>query len=104
MLKQNQLYKKYAVGGREFRIYQEYDEELKESYLAYPNFEEHPEYTDAGRPFATAEQESCSHCRSKASGNPIPGDCGGCGWFHRETTHYDLIGICMCDARRRVKE
>lgn len=95
------LYKVYRVGGREFPVYLEYDEQLGESYPAYPDFEEHPEYTDEGRPFATAEQESCLHCKPSASGKPPPGDCGGCGWFYREQTPYDPIGICMCEALRR---
>ncbi|AEE96795.1 hypothetical protein [Mahella australiensis] len=96
-----QPYKVWRVGGRSFPIYLEYDEQLKESYPAYPDFEEHPEYTDEGRPFATAEQESCSCRKPNAPEQPPPGDCGGCGWFCREQTPYDPIGICMCDALRR---
>ena len=99
--KQKELYKVYRAGGREFPVYLEYDEQLDESYPAYPDFEERPEYTDEGRPFATAEQESCSHCKPEAPGKPTPGDCGGCGWFYRERTPCDPIGVCMCDARRR---
>ena len=105
MRQQKRLYKKHVAGGREFRIYLEYDEELNESYPAYPDFEERPEYTDAGRPFATAEQESCPHGKPgilSEPGDPMPGDCDGCGWFHRGETPYDLIGVCMCDARRNI--
>lgn len=98
----NEPYKVYRVGGRVFPVYLEYDEQLEESYPAYPDFEDHPEYTNDGRPFATAEQESCSHCRPIVPGGPLPGDCGGCGWFYREHTPYDIIGICMCDARKRT--
>jgi len=89
------------AGGRSFHIYLEYDEQMQESHPAYPDFEEHPEYTGEGRPFATAQQESCPYCKPKASGKPPPGDCGGCGWFFREQTPYDPIGVCMCDALRR---
>jgi hypothetical protein len=95
-----ELYKVYQVGVREFSVYFEYDDQLGESYPVYPDFEEHPEYTSEGRPFATAEQDSCSHCKPGVSGKPLPSDCGGCGWFYREQTPYDIIGICMCDARR----
>jgi len=98
---QNRPYKICRVGGRSFLIYLEYDEQLKESYPAYPDFEENPEYTDEGRPFATAEQESCPYSKPKVPDSPLPGDCGGCGWFYREKTPYDPIGICKCDARRR---
>ncbi|MDF3001290.1 MAG: hypothetical protein K0Q48_1409 [Bacillota bacterium] len=86
------------MGGRVFSIYLEYDEQLKESYPVYPDFAERPEYTDEGRPFSTAEQESCAQCKPKTSGEPKPFDCGGCGWFHREQMPYDPIGLCMCDA------
>ncbi|MGE5613442.1 MAG: hypothetical protein ACM3XR_03465 [Bacillota bacterium] len=96
-----ELYKVYKVGGREFPVYLEYDEQHDESYPAYPDFEGNPVYTGEGRPFATAEQESCPHSKPVIPGEPLPGDCGGCGWFYREHTHYDPIGICMCDARRR---
>ena len=101
---QKELYKVFRAGDRSFPVYLEYDEQLQESYPAYPDFEECPEYTGEGRPFATAEQESCPHCKPKAPGKSIPGDCGGCGWFYREETPYDLIGICTCDARRRENE
>ena len=96
-----ELYRIYRVGGREFHVCLEYDEQHDESYPAYPNFEEHPEYTIEGRPFVTAEQDSCSHCKPVVPEGPPPGDCGGCGWFYREQTPYDIIGICMCGARRR---
>ena len=97
---QKELYKVFRAGGREFPVYLEYDEQLDESYPAYPDFTEYPEYTEEGRPFATAEQESCPHCKPCAPGKPLPGDCGGCGWFYRENTPYDPIGVCMCEARR----
>lgn len=84
-----------------FTIYLEYDEQLKENYPVYPDFTAHPEYTEEGRPFTTAEQESCTHCKPKTAGEPKPFDCGGCGWFYREQTPFDLIGVCMCEARRK---
>ena len=64
-----QPYKVCHVGGRTFTIYLEYDEELKESYPVYPDFTEHPEFTEEGRPFATAEQESrCPLTAAAAAG------------------------------------
>ena len=95
------LYKVFRAGGHTFPVYFEYDERLGESYPAYPDFQERPEYTEEGRPFATAEQESCPHCKPNVPGQSPPCDCGGCGWFYRGQTPYDPIGICMCDARRR---
>lgn len=98
---ERQPHKVYKSGGRSFPVYLEYDGQTGESYPAYPDFEEHPEYTGAGRPFATSAQESCPHGKPTAPGEPPPGDCGSCGWFYREEMPYDPIGICMCDARRR---
>jgi hypothetical protein len=100
---QKKPYNVCRAGGRSFPVYLEYDEQLDESYPAYPDFEERPEYTDEGRPFATSAQESCPCYRSRAPEQPPTGDCGGCGWFFREQTPYDPIGICMCDARRRQR-
>ncbi len=36
---QKRPYKIYRAGGRSFPIYLEYDEQLKESYPSYPDFE-----------------------------------------------------------------
>jgi len=51
----------FRAGGRSFPDYFEHDEQLCESYAAYPDFEEYPEYTGEERPFATVGQESCFH-------------------------------------------
>ena len=101
---QREPYRVYRVGGREFPVYLEYDQRLGESYPAYPDFEAGPEYTGEGRPFATAEQESCPHVKPKTEGEPPPGDCGGCTFFYREQTSYDPIGVCMCGVRRHETE
>ena len=100
-MRSKQPYKVIRAGGRSFPIFLEYDEQMQESYPTYPDFEECPEYTEEGRPFATAQQESCPYGKPKAPGEPPPGDCGGCGWFSRELTPYDPIGVCMCDDLRR---
>ena len=97
-------HKVYHVGGRSFPVYLEHDGQTGESYPAYPDFEGHPEYTGEGRPFATSAQESCPHGKPEDPGEPPPGDCGSCGWFLREETPYDPIGICMCDARCRTSK
>lgn len=94
----------WRVGGREFRIYMEYDESLQRENHVYPDFEERPEYTGEGRPFATSAQEGCPHYKPVPPDGPNTDDCGGCGWFHREHMPYDAIGVCMCDARRRTPQ
>ena len=101
---QSRPYKVYLVGDRSFPVYLEYDEQTDESYPAYPDFEVRPEYTAAGRPFATSAQESCPCYRPRDPEQQPTGDCGGCGWFFREQTLYDPIGVCLCDARRRESE
>ncbi|MDD4503425.1 MAG: hypothetical protein PHS15_01195 [Clostridiaceae bacterium] len=98
------LHKIYQVGGHSFPIYREYYEQMGEGYPAYPDFEASPQYTEEGRPFATAEQGSCPHCRPKAVDGEQPSDCSSCNWFFREHTPYDPIGICMCDAVKQKRE
>lgn len=93
------LHKIYQVGDRSFPIYFEYDEQMGESYPAYPDFEEYPEYTAEGRPFVTVVQENCPYAKVKSLEEEMPSECSDCGWFYREHTPYDPIGICMCDAR-----
>ena len=89
------------VGGREFRLYSAFDDTEGEYTLQYPDFSETPAYTDEGRPFSTAAREGCPQQKPKIPGDEPPGDCGGCGWFHREQTPWDIIGICMCESLRR---
>ncbi len=98
------LYKVFHAGGRSFPVYMEYDEQLKQLYPDFPDFEKHPAYTGEGRPFATAEQEACPQGKAKNPGGDPPDDCGDCAWFFRESTPYDPIGICMCGERRQKRE
>ena len=97
-----------SCGEEVFRkIYREYDDLVGHEVGIYPDFTEHPEYTDEGRPFATATDEGCPHGMPQNPKNAPPGeyssygDCGGCAFFHREETPWDIIGVCMCEARRR---
>ena len=92
-------YKIYRAGAKIFHVCREYDEQMDESY---PDFEMRLEYTNDARPFATAEQENCPTPYPALRTPPLPGNCGGCGWFHREQTPYDPIGICnaISDAAR----
>ena len=95
----------FNVGGREFRLYKYYDAAAQQEMLNYPDFDESPEYTDEGRPFRLAVLESCKY--GKDGSDPDgegPGDCGGCGFFQREQTPYDPIGVCMCDELRMKNE
>lgn len=91
------------VGGREFRIYREFDEQVQMWYLTYPFFCEKPEYTSEGRPFARSDQTGCPFYKSTALDN-TSGECGECVWFCREETPADVVGVCMCEKLRRGKE
>lgn len=88
------------AGGREFYLYREYDEAAKTYTLIYPEFAENPQYTADGRPFSTAEREGCPYYTPPTPDGPDSDDCGGCGYFHREEP-YAIIGVCMCEERRK---
>ena len=60
--------------------------------MRYPDFEEHPEHTDEGRPFRTAADKGCPRYKSEAPGQPDSGDSGCCGWFYREEA-FAIIGV-----------
>lgn len=100
-MKQKQPWKILRVGGREFRIYREYDELVEHDVGIYPDFEANPEYTAEGRPFVTALQESCPHGYSGDERDPDPQDCSGCVWFYMESPT-DAIGVCMCGELRKT--
>lgn len=104
MYEEKRPYKIYSAGGYRFPVYLEYDLKTGESYPNYPDFEVSPQYTHKGRPFATAEQDACSYAKPKIFGKAQPADCGDCGYFYREHTPYDIIGICMCENRRLLTE
>ncbi|KXL52244.1 hypothetical protein CLNEO_24090 [Anaerotignum neopropionicum] len=59
--KEKHLHKVYQVEDHSFPVYREYDSQLDESYPVFPDFEECPEYTAEGRPFATAVQDKDYH-------------------------------------------
>lgn len=90
------------AGGKEFRLYREYDAQAGVYTLIYPEFAESPEYTAAGHPFTTAEREGCPHYKPP-DGGPESDDCGGCTYFYREEA-YAIIGVCLCGENRRAPE
>ena len=100
-LKKKEPDKVIRVCSREFRLYKYYDESSVEELLNLPNFAENPEYTDGGRPFVLAVQESCEHGRDNNDpDDPDPGDCAKCTYFYRNNTPYDPIGVCMCESNK----
>lgn len=101
MPEQKQLVKICRVGGREFLIYREFDQQVQMHYLTYPDFTEQPAYTGSGRPFTRSDRKGCSHYKPGDPGEPV-GECDDCVWFFREETPLDVIGICLCDELRRI--
>ena len=90
------------AGGREFQLYKYRDEYDGKYILNYPDFQENPEYTDEGRPFVMAIQESCEYLEPTDPEYPDPGDCSGCVWCRMETP-MDAICVCMCESRKRTE-
>lgn len=91
------------VSGHTFALYNVYDEAERAYMLNYPNFAEHPVYTDEGRPFALSVQEACSCGKHYQSGDMQPYDCNECAYFALDAPG-DAIGVCMCEVRRQEKE
>lgn len=101
--KKKKFYRSYRVDGQDFLVYLDYDEQLGESFPAYPDFEVYPQYTSRGQPFVTAEQTICPHVKAKDKGAD-PENCRDCADFFREHTPYDPIGICTNEKRAQRKE
>ena len=92
---QKEPYKVFRAGDRSFPVYLEYDEQLQESYPAYPDFEECPEYTGEGRPFATAEQDNCLHCKPRAPRSQPPVTAAAAaGFTGRKRSMIQSVSVC----------
>lgn len=102
-IRDGDLYKVVNVFGRIFHLfYGYYDEQDKygkyrEPVPIYPNFIEHPEYTDNGYPFATEMQDICPHYQGKRGED----SCFACSHFRKGD---EMIGICLCEARINAEE
>lgn len=90
------------VGGREFRIFREFDEQAHLYYLTYPDFTGRPEYTNDGKPFTRSDKEDCPRYETKNPDDPYE-ECGDCRYFRREESPRDVIGICDCAALAKKK-
>ena len=101
--KEGDLYKIIEAHGKTFEIYYGYYSEddrknpLVKPMEMYPNFKENPVYTEKGIPFVTAMQERCRHYDGE---NDEDATCYQCA-------HYkscdELLGICLCKARKQNK-
>lgn len=98
------LFKVIESHGKTFEIrygfYEERDRynQYAEPMAIYPNFEEHPTFTDAGVPFVTAMQNPCEHFAGTRDDNSSCEDCA----FYRHSE--ELLGTCVCPNRRQDKD
>lgn len=100
--REGDLFKVITAYGKTFRIrygfYEEGDRHTQyaEPVELYPNFKEHPQYTDDGRPFATEMQEPCECFNGQKDENS---GCGDCAFYMRCE---ELIGVCNCPTNRKT--
>ncbi len=102
--KEGNIFKIIQLYGKTFElIYGFYEERDRHTHYAepvaiYPDFIEHPQYTDDGIPFVTAMQVPCRNFEGKKSEDSGCGDCG----FYRHGE--ELIGNCACPKNRKGME
>lgn len=98
-IRDGDLYKTINAFGKTFEIrygyYEAYEKEAGDPIPIYPDFLESPEYTDDGRPLATAMQDICKFAKLKEYGFGFCNDCE----FYRGGE--DFIGICLCEQNRK---
>ena len=89
------------AGGCEFHLFNYIDDETKQKMIDLPRFDENPEYTDEGRPFAMPIRDICPNGKKSNPDDPYPAECGDCVFFQQEQNPpNDIIGICMCEELR----
>lgn len=100
-IRDGDLYKVVTVAGVSFELYYGYYDEIEresrftEPIPIYPSFIDEPVYTDGGYPFATEMQDVCEHFLGRDGED----SCYACRHFVKGD---ELIGICRCEARRRI--
>ena len=98
---EGEFYKELKAYGKCFQIYYGYYEEcdrqhpLVDPIPIYPDFREHPSFTDDGYPFVTEMQDACEHFSARQSGDL----CYDCEHYRHGD---EFLGICICEAHRRV--
>ena len=102
--KEGELYKVIKAHGRTFELrYGYYEERDRQNPHAeptelYPNFIEHPLYTNEGLPFVTAMQSICGQfkLKSKECDEGVDNTCYNCIYYEQCE---ELLGLCKCKAR-----
>ena len=99
--REGELYRIIEAHGKTFEIYYGYYDDADrqnpnvEPMEIYPNFKEHPAYTNEGIPFVTAMQTYCSHFKGEPDEDNT---CYQCSHYRKCE---ELLGVCWCPARRR---
>ncbi len=98
-IRDGDLYKRIEAFGKTFDIrygyYEDYERQAGEPIPIYPDFISFPEYTEDGRPFVTAMQDSCNHGKLK---DYSFGFCNDCDFYESAD---DFIGVCICKQNRK---
>lgn len=101
--KEGDLYRVVTTFGKTFELrYGYYDEKDRQSDLCepavlYPDFAEHPTFTEQGEPFVTLMQDACDHYKGSASRTPDT-VCADCKYLARGE---EWFGICTCPSNRK---
>lgn len=68
----------------------------------YPDFEQSPRFTESGKQWINATQDSCEMGNHKYYPEKTCLDCGSCSFFTTEKAG-DLIGVCSHNSRRKLQ-
>ena len=104
--REGDLYKEFEVGGKIFRVYYGYYDEIdrKSKYNdpipIFPDFTASPEYTDGGEPLATMMQDACASYKGENKKTPDT-TCADCKYFLRGE---EWFGICRHPKNRKQCE
>ncbi len=96
--REGDLFKVIEYMGQRFEIRYGYYEEKDRKYepmAIYPDFLQHPVYTDDGTPFVTAIQQPCKRFQGKRDENST---CEDCSYYQKCE---ELIGICTCSKNKK---
>lgn len=101
--KEGDLYRVVTTFGKTFELrYGYYDEKDRQSDLCepaviYPDFAEHPTFTEQGEPFVTLMQDACDRYKGSTSRTPDT-VCADCKYLARGE---EWFGICTCPSNRK---
>lgn len=97
------MIRRYCLDGDISEVVFHFDTVCQKCFGEYPDFEEEPRYTPAGRPWVTVMQEGCPYGKNKYHPAEACLDCGSCQYFLSERER-DLIGICVNENNQRAVE